>query len=108
MSASSAIPTSSVLPSSTAKISSRISIKAATCVTNSVKCSLSVLMSAQDPFVYTTGIALGCFIENRLYGGRSYRLGVQRGWLAGKPEDPHRLHQPAGIVQQTRGLDVLF
>src|SRR5215472_5298260 len=108
MSASAAMPTSVVSPSSAAKISSSISIKAATCVTNSVKCSLAVFMSAQDPFVCTTGIALGCFLEHRLQGGRSCRLSVQRGWLAGKPEDPHRPHQPAGVVQQTRGLDVLF
>src|SRR5215813_12107357 len=108
MSASSAIPTSSVPPSSVAKVSSSISIKAATCVTNSVKCSLVVLMSAQDPFVGTTEIALGCFLQHRFQCGWRCRLGVRHGWLAGKPEDPHRLHQPPGIVQQTRGLDVLF
>src|SRR5262245_38011305 len=108
MSASSAMPTSSVPPSSAAKISSSISIKVATCVTNSVKCSLAILMSAQDPFVCTTGIALGCFLEHWLQCCRSCRLGVQHGWLAGKPEDPHRPHQPAGVVQQTRVLDVLF
>src|SRR5262245_11791126 len=108
MSASSAIPTSSVPPSSVAKVSSRISIKAATCVTNSVKCSLSVLMSTQDPFVCTMGIALGCFLQHRFQGGCRYGLGVRRSWLARKPEDPHRLHQPPSVVQQTRGLDVLF
>src|SRR5215471_4079536 len=108
MSASSVMPTSSVSPSSAAKISSSISIKAATCVTKSVKYSLAVLMSGQDPFVCTTGIALGCFLEHRLQGGCSCRLSVQHGWLARKPEDPHCPHQPAGVVQQTRGLDVLF
>src|SRR5215470_7201728 len=108
MSASSAIPPSSVPPSSVAKVSSRISIKAATCVTNSVKCSLVVLMSAQDPFVCTMEIALGCFLQHRFQCGCRCRLGVRGGWLAGKPEDPHCLHEPPGIVQQTRGLDVLF
>ena len=63
---------------------------------------------AQDPFVCTTGIALSCFLEHRLQCVCRCRLGVQRGWLAGKPEDPHRLHQPPSVIQQTRGLDVLF
>src|SRR5262245_11086530 len=108
MSALSARPTSSVSPSSAAKISSSISIKAATCVTKSVKYSLAVLMSGQDPFVCTTGIALSCFLEHRLQGGCSCRLSVQRVYLVGKPEDPHRPHQPAGVVQQTRGLDILL